>query len=171
MGALKMFYLHLCLFVALFGLANSSNPDHHAEQRALHYDSLNSHLRRAENNSAETTKSFKGLPQSAVERAREIIDAALVDWALQPRCYEVTEDIAAAAALVAEIDAAAGFRNGTVLPPLKKRAGEAFWMETISRSGTQPYGGDGSYKVFRNVKTDFGAKGDGMTDDTNNHWS
>ncbi|PVH70347.1 glycoside hydrolase family 55 protein [Cadophora sp. DSE1049] len=39
-------------------------------------------------------------------------------------------------------------------------------METMSKSGSQPYGGDNSYKVFRNVKTDFGAKGDDLTDDT-----
>lgn len=46
----------------------------------------------------------------------------------------MTEDLANAAALLAEIDAAASFRNGTVLPPLKKRAGGSFWMETMSKS-------------------------------------
>ncbi|KAI1654746.1 glycoside hydrolase family 55 protein [Daldinia decipiens] len=40
----------------------------------------------------------------------------------------------------------------------------AFWLEDIPHQGVAPFGGDG-YTVFRNVK-DFGAKGDGTTDDT-----
>jgi glucan 1,3-beta-glucosidase len=41
----------------------------------------------------------------------------------------------------------------------------AFWMEDISHQGVAPYHSDSDYQVFRNVK-DFGAKGDGVTDDT-----
>lgn len=170
----KMFHLWLGLFLALLGFAQSSHSSsHHVEFQSY------SHLKRAANFSAEDTKSFKGLPSTAVEQAREVVDAALADWASYNKARfdnprhnvysptpesvlgstkrdtsdsvlaipDVTEDIANAAALVAEIDAAAGFRNGTILPPIKKRAGTAFWMETISRSGSQPYGGDSSYKV------------------------
>ncbi|KAL7622562.1 hypothetical protein AAE478_008069 [Parahypoxylon ruwenzoriense] len=40
----------------------------------------------------------------------------------------------------------------------------AYWLEDITHQGVAPFAGDG-YTVFRNVK-DFGAKGDGTTDDT-----
>lgn len=40
-----------------------------------------------------------------------------------------------------------------------------YWMGNIKRQGSVPFG-DASYKVYRNVK-DYGAKGDGSSDDTN----
>lgn len=41
-----------------------------------------------------------------------------------------------------------------------------FWLEQIKHEGTSPFIPDGSHwKVFRNVK-DYGALGDGQTDDT-----
>jgi hypothetical protein len=49
---------------------------------------------------------------------------------------------------------------------LNKRAtGGSFWMENIAHQGRVPYGGDSGYVVFRNVKN-YGAVGDGKTDDT-----
>lgn len=91
-----------------------------------------------------------------------------------PDYYNITSDVAAAAALVAEIDAAAEYKNGTLYKdysrfhklskrqqPLEERAG-SYWMANLDNLGTQPFGNDASYKVFRNVK-DYGAKGDGVT--------
>lgn len=40
-----------------------------------------------------------------------------------------------------------------------------FWRETLSTNGKAPFNTDASYTVFRNVKN-YGAKGDGTTDDT-----
>ncbi|KFY58712.1 hypothetical protein V497_04688 [Pseudogymnoascus sp. VKM F-4516 (FW-969)] len=48
-------------------------------------------------------------------------------------------------------------------PAPSKRA-SAYWQSDIKRQGTVAYG-DSSFQIFRNVK-DFGAKGDGTTDDT-----
>lgn len=41
----------------------------------------------------------------------------------------------------------------------------AYWMEDIAHQGRASFNPDPAYQVFRNVK-DFGAKGDGVTDDT-----
>jgi len=41
----------------------------------------------------------------------------------------------------------------------------SYWLEEIDHQGIAPFQNDSSYEVFRNVK-DFGAVGDGVTDDT-----
>lgn len=43
-------------------------------------------------------------------------------------------------------------------------ATSSYWLSSITRQGTVPFGTAG-YQIFRNVK-DFGAAGDGSTDDT-----
>lgn len=40
-----------------------------------------------------------------------------------------------------------------------------YWMDDIAHQGHATFNPDASYQVFRNVKT-YGAKGDGVTDDT-----
>lgn len=91
-----------------------------------------------------------------------------------PPLIEMTPELAAAAALVAEAEALQvelGPGNGTATrkrqqqPQKKQKRAGTFWMEHIARRGTVPLGNDASYKVFRNVM-DYGAKGDGVTDDT-----
>lgn len=44
--------------------------------------------------------------------------------------------------------------------------GDPFWLQNIAHQGTSAFNSaPSSYQVFRNVKN-FGAKGDGVTDDT-----
>jgi hypothetical protein len=72
---------------------------------------------------------------------------------------EITDAIVEAAALVAETSAVSGIGNMT------KRAVAStgtYWMGSISRQGTVPWGDDPAYNVFRNV-IDYGAVGDGLT--------
>ncbi|KAL8370014.1 hypothetical protein RB595_000395 [Gaeumannomyces hyphopodioides] len=81
-----------------------------------------------------------------------------------PPLLQVSDQVASAAALLAELGASAApasaltFRRATN----SSSSGQGvFWMENISRR----HDNSSSHQVFRNVR-DFGAKGDGRTDDT-----
>jgi hypothetical protein len=93
-------------------------------------------------------------------------DAPAESQVLEVTPPEITDEIRSAAALIAELDSPAEGTNTT--HPYSdfdhksdKRQADKFWMETIQRMGTQPYGSDPGYKVFRNVITDYNATGNG----------
>jgi len=46
-----------------------------------------------------------------------------------------------------------------------KRADSSYWLANIARTGSPAFLNDGSYNLYRNVKS-YGAKGDGSSDDT-----
>jgi hypothetical protein len=60
---------------------------------------------------------------------------------------EITEEVASAAALLAELEAVTNTNMTNATSIINKRQSASFWMEQIDRLGTQPYGGDPSYKV------------------------
>jgi hypothetical protein len=62
-----------------------------------------------------------------------------------PPLLEITQEIADAAALLAEADAYANVNRSTPTPTVRKRAG--YWMEDISRKGSWPFKKDDSYQV------------------------
>lgn len=50
--------------------------------------------------------------------------------------------------------------TGTAAVSDAAAASSSYWLASITRQGTVPFGGSSGYQVFRNVM-DFGAKGDG----------
>lgn len=66
-------------------------------------------------------------------------------WAELPSLFEITPEIVRAATIVSNAEGilAPGIANAT---SVEKRAG-GFWMETLGRKGTVPWGGDPNYKV------------------------
>jgi len=67
--------------------------------------------------------------------------------------------LAAALLLPASLAAAVPSNNA-----LQSRQSNNYWLADIKHQGTVPFGNDTAFKIFRNVK-DYGAKGDGTTDD------
>jgi hypothetical protein len=59
----------------------------------------------------------------------------------------ITPELAAAAALLAEVDAAAEGHNQRRYSETKRA--EPYWMESVTRKGTVPWGTDPTYKVFK----------------------
>lgn len=70
------------------------------------------------------------------------------DDGLLTSLLDITDEMALAAALLAELDGKPPSNDTSSTPsdPVEKRAG-AFWMEGIARQGTVPWGNDASYKV------------------------
>lgn len=62
-----------------------------------------------------------------------------------PPLLEITQEIADAAALLAEADAYAKANRSAPLPRIAKRA--AYWMEDIARKGSWPFKNDDDYQV------------------------
>lgn len=52
-----------------------------------------------------------------------------------------------------------------VLAALGANTAAAYWLQDITHNGKSPYNSDSNYVVWRDVKQ-YGAKGDGTTDDT-----
>ncbi|KAF3930376.1 hypothetical protein AA313_de0203128 [Arthrobotrys entomopaga] len=69
------------------------------------------------------------------------------------------ESVRLAATIVAEYEA-----RKTPVHKIKEKRAASFWMEGVTH-GAVALGGSSGYSVFRNVK-DYGAVGDGKTDDT-----
>lgn len=80
--------------------------------------------------------------------------ASLINYCPMPAILSASKSIAAVdTSCLTALDAGAA------------AAGDPFWMESISHQGISAFNPNPSmYKVFRNVK-DYGAKGDGLTDD------
>ncbi|KAJ5693837.1 hypothetical protein N7536_004249 [Penicillium majusculum] len=55
--------------------------------------------------------------------------------------------------------------NNVLATTQKTTAASSYWVADVERQGVVPFAKSTDYKIFRNVK-DYGAKGDGSTDDT-----
>ncbi|PGH08809.1 hypothetical protein AJ80_07768 [Polytolypa hystricis UAMH7299] len=188
--------LTLVVYALLYGsVFGSIIPERHLEEPVIAFLKRDPHHREtAENAALKIAPRAMGATHLEIEEAREIIAEAIKHatvynkariesplrnrYTLNPQTkpitrqdvpplFPITEKIRNAAALVAEANALETARNNTVKTRQsnKRRAAASFWMEDVEHKGTQPLGDDPSYKVFRNVK-DYGAVGDGVTDDT-----
>jgi len=134
-------------------------------------------VRLAQKEANARNKDRIGNPRVNNYYGKESSKLALKSRANDAQLLAINATVAAAAALVAEADAA--HSNTTEkdysIPieisrneqrNLEKRAG-SYWLENMNHVGRIPFGGpdNDNYPVFRNVK-DYGAVGNGKVDDT-----
>jgi hypothetical protein len=147
-------------------LVKSATADDLSRAQKLVEDAMAESARRNEARYANPARNVYGLRPGTMVGSKRKLRRQEGDDTVDPPppLLEITPELAAAAALVAEADALKQLGNvtaGARRTILAHRAG-TFWMESIARKGTVPWGNDPGYKVFRNVK-DYGAKGDGLT--------
>ncbi|KAL8825800.1 MAG: hypothetical protein Q9191_004191 [Dirinaria sp. TL-2023a] len=65
----------------------------------------------------------------------------------------------------AHYNGSAPLRNSKLAPSNETTTNSPYWLEDIKHQGVSPFQTNSAYLVFRNVK-DFGARGDGLSDDT-----
>lgn len=103
---------------------------------------------------------------ASVQRRQAATDPATTLSPSPPPLLEITDEIAQAAALVAEADLSNAAAFVPVVPAAtnitRRQSLPTFWMEGLSRKGKVPSGNNSTYVVFRNVKS-YGATGNGVT--------
>lgn len=82
-----------------------------------------------------------------------------------PRRPGLTLLSASACLLLASFVSALGSSCSAPLTTGQAAPGEPYWLQDIKHQGTSAFNPNKTYQVFRNVQ-DFGAKGDGVHDDT-----
>jgi hypothetical protein len=107
---------------------------------------------------AVITPLLKKATKADIEAARLVVKDALRGSATLYSDTVVTDAVASAAALVSEADSSKTLSSRRIRVASRKR----HWMEHTRHNDTHPQGKD---QVFRNV-IDFGAVGDGLTDNT-----
>lgn len=73
--------------------------------------------------------------------------------------------VASACLLLAPFVSALGSSCSAPLITGQAAPEDTYWLQNIKHQGTSAFNPNSTYQVFRNVQ-DFGAKGDGVTDDT-----